>query len=49
PIRADEWHLHTFRCHGLISSRGLSVGHVFAVDGTHVATVAQEVLLRPRR
>lgn len=49
PIRADEWHLHTFRCHGLISSRGLAVGHVFAVDGTHVATVAQEVLLRPRR
>lgn len=49
PVRADEWLLHDVQCHGLISSRGLSVGHVFAVDGTHVATVAQEVLLRPRR
>lgn len=48
-LRADEWHLHAFRCHGLISSRGLSMGHVFAADGTHVATVTQEVLLRPRR
>jgi acyl-CoA thioesterase-2 len=49
PLRADEWHLHAFRCHGLISSRGLSVGHVFTRDGVHVATVTQEVLLRPRR
>ncbi len=49
PVRADEWLLHDFRCHGLISSRGLSVGHVFAADGAHVATVSQEVLLRPRR
>lgn len=49
PMRADEWHLHVFRCHGLISSRGLAVGHVFALDGKHVATVTQEVLLRPRR
>jgi len=49
PLRADEWHLHTVTCHGLISSRGLTVGRVFAIDGTHVATVTQEVLLRPRR
>lgn len=49
PLRADEWHLHVCQCHGLISSRGLSVGHVFALDGTHVASIAQEVLLRPRR
>lgn len=49
PLRADEWHLHTVTCHGLISSRGLTVGRVFATDGTHVATVTQEVLLRPRR
>jgi acyl-CoA thioesterase-2 len=49
PLRADEWHLHTVTCHGLISSRGLTVGRVFAADGTHVATVTQEVLLRPRR
>lgn len=49
PLRADEWLLHTVQCHGLISSRGLAVGHVFAADGTHVATVTQEVLIRPRR
>lgn len=49
PLRADEWHLHAFRCHGLISARGLAVGHVFTQAGVHVATVTQEVLLRPRR
>lgn len=49
PVRADEWHLTAMICHGIISSRGLTVGHVFAQDGLHVATVAQEVLLRPRR
>ena len=49
PLRADEWHLHTMRCHGLMSSRGLSVGEVFTAEGVHVATVTQEVLLRARR
>lgn len=49
PVRADEWHLHTMRCHGLLSSRGLAVGEVFTATGTHVATVTQEVLLRARR
>ena len=38
PVRADEWHLQEFTCHGLISSRGLSVGHVFDQAGTHLAT-----------
>jgi acyl-CoA thioesterase-2 len=46
---ADEWHLQTSTCHGLMSSRGVSVGYVFTADGTHVATVVQEVLLRTRR
>jgi acyl-CoA thioesterase len=27
--------------------RGLAVGHVFSAGGAHLATVAQEVLLRP--
>jgi acyl-CoA thioesterase-2 len=49
PVRAGEWHLHSLRCQVLLSSRGLSVGQVFTADGIHVATVAQEVLLRPRR
>lgn len=49
PMRADDWHLHDFTCHGLISSRGVSIGHIFTASGSHVATVSQEVLLRPRR
>ena len=32
-----------------IPQGGLAIGHVFALDGTHVATVAQEVLLRRGR
>jgi acyl-CoA thioesterase-2 len=46
PPRADEWHLHHFTSHGYLSSRGLAVGHLLTTDGAHVATVAQEVLLR---
>ena len=49
PVAADRWQLQTFTCHGLMSSRGVSVGYVFAEDGTHVATVVQEVLLRKVR
>jgi acyl-CoA thioesterase II len=48
-LPADDWHAHDFQCHGLLSSRGLSIGQVFTQDGTHVATITQEVLLRPRR
>jgi len=49
PARADLWHLQEFTCHGLISSRGLSVGHVFDGDGVHLASISQEVLLRSAR
>lgn len=49
PLRADEPLLFSFECHGLISSRGLSIGAVFARDGRHLATVSQEVLTRPQR
>ncbi len=49
PIKANEWHLYQWDCHGLNSSRGMTVGNLFAADGTHVASVAQEVLLRQRR
>ena len=48
PLQTDAWHLYDFTCHGLLSSRGLAVGHVFTEDGSHVATVTQEVLLRHR-
>jgi len=49
PLQADAWHLQDMSCHGFVDGRGLAVGHVFAPDGTHAATVAQEVLLRERR
>jgi acyl-CoA thioesterase II len=48
PVRADHWHLHDFTCHSYVGGRGLAIGHVFAADGVHVATVAQEVLMRSR-
>ncbi|MHB8464177.1 MAG: acyl-CoA thioesterase [Acidimicrobiales bacterium] len=49
PAAADAWTLWDFQCDGLLSSRGLAVGHAFGADGAHVATVAQEVLMRRRR
>lgn len=49
PFRADEWHLHEMRAETYQGARGLSLGRVFALDGTHVATVAQEVLVRRAR
>lgn len=48
PMRADEWHLYQWDCHGLTGARGMTVGNLFAPDGTHVASIAQEVLLRER-
>lgn len=49
PMRANEWHLTAMVCHGLISSRGLTIGHVFTAEGVHVASVSQEVLIRRHR
>ncbi len=46
--RVDRWHLHTCTCLGYVGGRGLTIGHVFSPEGDHVATVAQEVLLRDR-
>ena len=46
--KADEWQFHDFRSHGLNGGRGLSTGEIFTSDGLHVATVAQEALLRER-
>jgi acyl-CoA thioesterase II len=47
--RADAWHLEDFLAGGLTGARGLTTGNLFAADGTHIATVAQEALLRVRR
>jgi acyl-CoA thioesterase-2 len=49
PPVADEWHIHDFTAHGYLSSRGLGIGHILSRDGVHIATVAQEVLLRRTR
>jgi acyl-CoA thioesterase-2 len=49
PARADDWVLLDMRAHGMIGSRGLATGPVFRADGTHVATIAQEGLLRVKR
>jgi acyl-CoA thioesterase-2 len=49
PARADEWMLIDMTGHGIIGSRGLATGLVYAADGAHVATLAQEGLLRERR
>ena len=46
PVGPD-WQLHDFRCEGVGIPRGLARGQIFAADGTHLATVAQEVLLVP--
>lgn len=49
PLRADLWHLFDVTCHHFVAGRGLTIGHVFDDSGLHVATFAQEVLLRERR
>lgn len=46
PLRADRWHLHDVSCLGYFGHRGLALGRVFDEGGDHVATFAQEYLLR---
>jgi acyl-CoA thioesterase-2 len=48
PGRQDDWVLHEFQSYGLVGARGLSVGQIYSRDGLHLATVAQEILLRER-
>ena len=48
PFRADEWLLYAHDSPNLAGSRGFSRGLIFARDGTLVASVAQEGLLRER-
>ncbi len=49
PARIGGWMLIDMHCHFVGGGRGLSIGHVFTPDGAHIATIAQEVLLRERR
>ena len=49
PFRADEWLLYAQDSPNMHGARGLSRGLIFASDGTLVASVAQEGLVRERR
>ena len=48
-FRADDWLLYAQDSPNLAGARGFSRGLIFARDGTLVASVAQEGLLRDRR
>jgi acyl-CoA thioesterase-2 len=48
PFRADDWLLYVHDSPNLSGSRGFARGLIFARDGTLVASVAQEGLLRER-
>lgn len=49
PVRADEWLLYTQSSPFTGGGRGLSFGSLYQRDGTLVASVAQEGLIRPKR
>ncbi len=49
PFRADEWWLYDQWSPRAYGGRGLSIGRIFTEDGSLVATVAQEGLIRQRR
>lgn len=46
PFRADEWFLYDCASPTASGARGLATGRFFAADGTHIATVVQEGLVR---
>jgi acyl-CoA thioesterase-2 len=49
PVRAGEWMLFDQRGHGLVNARGMATGAVHSLHGSHLATVAQEGLVRSPR
>ncbi|GAB2672971.1 acyl-CoA thioesterase [Barrientosiimonas humi] len=46
PVRVDDWVLYQQESPSASGGRGLGIGKMFASDGTLVATVAQEGMLR---
>ena len=48
PARADEWILYAQQSPSAQGGRGLGIGRMFTADGTLVASVAQEGMLRVR-
>jgi acyl-CoA thioesterase II len=49
PVRSDQWLLYDQYSPSAQGARGLATARIFAQDGTLVATVAQEGLIRPIR
>lgn len=47
--RADDWMLFDMSADGLVNARGLSFGTVFSASGVHLASTAQEGLVRSPR
>jgi acyl-CoA thioesterase-2 len=48
PPQAGHWFLYSMDPVAHVSTRGLARGAMHALDGTLIASVAQEVLIRPR-
>ena len=46
PAPVDDWLLYAQEADSAQSGRGLGLGRFFTRDGTHVATVAQEGMIR---
>lgn len=49
PAPVNEWMLYDMRPHGMAGGRGVAFGEVFTQSGLHVASIAQEGLVRVRR
>jgi acyl-CoA thioesterase II len=49
PVRADEWFLYETDSPAASGGRALCFGQIWAADGTHVATVTQQGLIRSLR
>ena len=48
-MRADDWLLYETDSPAASAGRALCFGHIWAADGAHVATVAQEGLIRSQK
>jgi len=49
PFRADDWFLYSSDSPSASGGRALCTGQIWSQDGSHVATVVQEGLIRRRR
>jgi acyl-CoA thioesterase-2 len=49
PMRPDEWFLYEGDSPAASAGRALCIGQIWTADGEHVATVAQEGLIRSAR